>query len=302
MVKGQNQLAGAMDKSIEGIRQDFCGDWLVIAAGKDELYAGDKDDCPETPIGSLRFEPETHGFTEICICVSGTFLLCAGDKCYELQEGDACLLLPGAVHNEIPGRDYLAAWLTVDYSRVVMHLSGRTAGSSFAIADMHVFRPDYEYMRQIDAMRSEMAAKGSFYVDSIKAGMLRLLIAVRRELDHDTSGREESENWKGAIVYEVIGYIKDNLNSYIRLGDAAQAVCVSPNYLNLMFKASTGKTIIQYHEDCRMEIAKGLLKDTAFSINEISSRLGFYDQYHFSKAFKKACGMAPTEYRAANRH
>lgn len=298
MTAERGLLAEVLDREIEAIRRTFGEDWLIAAAGKGGTFAGKRGICPEEPSGTPAFEPESHGFTEICFCASGSFHIAAAGACYGMGPGDLFLLLPGAVHNEVPGRDYSAAWLSVDYGRVVMHLSGRKAGAAFTIDGIHVFRPDGEYMRQIDAMRSEMAEQGSFFIDSVKAGVLRLLVAARRELASGGAGKESAENWKDAIVFEVISFIKDNLNSYIRLCDVAQAVCVSPNYLNVMFKASTGKTIIQYHEDCRMEIAKGLLADPSLSVNEISSRLGYYDQYHFSRAFKKACGKAPTAYRA----
>ena len=46
-----------------------------------------------------------------------------------------------------------------------------------------------------------------------------------------------------------------------------------------------------------MELAKQLLEDSRYTIHEISSRVGYSDGNYFSKTFKKAMGLTPSEYR-----
>lgn len=49
----------------------------------------------------------------------------------------------------------------------------------------------------------------------------------------------------------------------------------------------------------RVTKAKELLEDETVSIKEVCYKVGYSDPNYFSKIFKKATGMTPTEYRSA---
>ena len=46
-----------------------------------------------------------------------------------------------------------------------------------------------------------------------------------------------------------------------------------------------------------MNYAVGLIENTVTPISEILEKTGFYNATHFSKMFKKYCGISSTEYR-----
>ncbi len=65
------------------------------------------------------------------------------------------------------------------------------------------------------------------------------------------------------------------------------------------FKRAFGKTMHQYILETKIETAKQYLIDFPnMRIYEISNALGFYDEFHFSKLFKKLVGVSPKEFRA----
>ncbi len=47
----------------------------------------------------------------------------------------------------------------------------------------------------------------------------------------------------------------------------------------------------------RMDLAKFLLSNDSYGISDIAERIGYTNIYHFSKQFKKKCGISPTDYR-----
>jgi len=64
------------------------------------------------------------------------------------------------------------------------------------------------------------------------------------------------------------------------------------------FKALFGITIHQYMLNHKIELAISYFKNfPEMPIKEISYNLGFYDEYHFSKQFKKIIGVSPSEYK-----
>ena len=79
---------------------------------------------------------------------------------------------------------------------------------------------------------------------------------------------------------------------HVKLRDIAKEVCISENHMNHIFKSVTGTTIANYIEKLRIDLAKQLLIETTISIDHISSKLGYYDRYHFGKSFKKATGLS----------
>jgi len=66
------------------------------------------------------------------------------------------------------------------------------------------------------------------------------------------------------------------------------------------FKIHTGLAPHQYLMQLKLDHAKTLLSSTNMAIKEISSKLGFQSEFHFSKLFKKKTGKAPLKYRQAN--
>lgn len=69
------------------------------------------------------------------------------------------------------------------------------------------------------------------------------------------------------------------------------------DYMNRIFKRTTGYPIIQYVNKVRTDRAKELLQATNLSIGEIGYLTGLNDPYYFSKVFKKHVGVSPQHYK-----
>ncbi|PWN68843.1 AraC family transcriptional regulator [Chryseobacterium phosphatilyticum] len=77
----------------------------------------------------------------------------------------------------------------------------------------------------------------------------------------------------------------------------AEKLSVHVNYLNRCIKKVTGKTTREHIFERIGTEAKILLRDTDWTISEISEALGFDDLAHFNKFFKKQTGTNPTSFR-----
>jgi AraC-like DNA-binding protein len=51
-----------------------------------------------------------------------------------------------------------------------------------------------------------------------------------------------------------------------------------------------------------MNYAVELIHDSKLTIAEIAEKLGYCDQFHFSRQFKKALGKSPIQFRKSGRH
>lgn len=99
------------------------------------------------------------------------------------------------------------------------------------------------------------------------------------------------------IALDAYIYINENLSSDCSLQTIADAVNVSPNYLQNVFTKSFGISPYKYTIIKRIEKAKKMIIVGDKSMFEIASDLGFCSQSHFNSIFKKITGETPLEYR-----
>ncbi len=104
----------------------------------------------------------------------------------------------------------------------------------------------------------------------------------------------------GHTVYAVIRYIDEHLYAMNNLMEMAQELGYSYNYLSHLFRKKTGMTIQAYVSQKKIERSTSLLLQSRYSITEIAAMLNYDCIQSFSKAFKKAMNMSPTEYRAVH--
>ena len=78
----------------------------------------------------------------------------------------------------------------------------------------------------------------------------------------------------------------------------AKELGYSYNYLSHLFRRKTGMTIQAYVTQKKIEQSTKLLSDEQYSITEIATMLNYDCIQSFSKAFRRAMGVSPTEYRA----
>ena len=80
----------------------------------------------------------------------------------------------------------------------------------------------------------------------------------------------------------------------------ADQLHLSANYFGDLIKKETGKSAQEYVQGKIMDTAKDMLVLQEKSISEISYALGYQYPQYFSRAFKKAVGCTPNEFRSQN--
>ena len=91
-------------------------------------------------------------------------------------------------------------------------------------------------------------------------------------------------------------YMEDNLGENFTLDDLARAVGVSRFHFSRLFRVSTGESPMGFSLRLRIEHAKGMLLKGDRRICEIAMALGFFDQSHFARTFRRITGVSPGEY------
>jgi AraC-like DNA-binding protein len=79
----------------------------------------------------------------------------------------------------------------------------------------------------------------------------------------------------------------------------AHAALVSPSLLDQRFREVLGMPPIRYLTEWRMHVARGLLGTADLGVAAVARRVGYESEEAFSRAFKRAHGVAPSRWRAS---
>lgn len=134
--------------------------------------------------------------------------------------------------------------------------------------------------------------------DPYRLGAITSLFSVFNKLRNSQKilpDRQTSE--EDSIVAHIAGFIEQNYYMDIDMNMLCQHIHYSRSYLARSFKAEMQMTIQDFLRDTRINKAISLLLETALSIQEVSTSVGFNDSLYFSKLFSKQIGCSPREYR-----
>lgn len=109
--------------------------------------------------------------------------------------------------------------------------------------------------------------------------------------------REEREQSRSHVFRRALLYIEQKYKDDISMEQIAEYVNLSPHYFSKLFKQHAGETFIDHVTGLRMKEAKHLIVEQGLSLKEICYEVGYKDPNYFSRVFKKATGITPSEYR-----
>lgn len=101
-------------------------------------------------------------------------------------------------------------------------------------------------------------------------------------------------------LHRAVQYIRTHLADHLDLETLAGAACLSPSYFSRIFREETGISIQQAIMDARLKRACELIEYGNLRLSDIGLMVGFQDQSYFSRAFQKAYGVTPSQYRRSH--
>jgi AraC family transcriptional regulator len=134
---------------------------------------------------------------------------------------------------------------------------------------------------------------------AIEGLVLELLALAARLRKTDAVGRERgSPSWLG----EARELLHDRYREHLRVAEVADAVGVHPVHLARVFRLRYGTPIGSYARGLRLGWAAERLTGSDDAIAQIAIEAGFFDQSHFTRAFKQHFGLTPMAYRRVARY
>jgi AraC family transcriptional regulator len=157
----------------------------------------------------------------------------------------------------------------------------------FAVADLQIQQLGHLLLTELEAERLGNRLYAESLANALAVHLIREYSTIQKTV------RQYSGGLSKAKLQKAIAYIQEYLDRDLSLDEIAAASNLSAYHFSRLFKQSTGLAPHQYQIRCRVERAKELLQAGEMTIADIATQVGFYDQSHLSRHFKRIVGVSP---------
>jgi len=113
---------------------------------------------------------------------------------------------------------------------------------------------------------------------------------------------QESSPGNRSVVQYAIHHIRNTEPADLSIHSIAEAIGISTGHLSRMFHQETGRKLVDYLQEVRMEHAARLLREGKLSNEEICDRIGYSRLQYFASKFKEHYGLTLNEYRLKSQY
>ena len=230
--------------------------------------------------------------------ISGTGTLMADDskgitQTYSIKSGQGFLIFPGQITTY-----YADEKLPWEY--VWIEFDGLKVKEILQLTELSPDTPVYRSHSK--DLKEQLLNELLYIVHNAEESPFHLIGHLYLFLDHliqssKRSNSAPSSKMSDYYIKEAIHYIEQNFQNNISIEEIASVCGINRSYFGKIFKKALGRSPQEFLMNYRMLKATELLKLTSLSIAEIGSAVGYENQLHFSRAFKRIYGISPREWR-----
>ena len=252
--------------------------------------------CPE----------HTHGYVEIVYTFKGRALHRVDGKPYILRRGDLLFINYGSTHSVTPHprAQYADIMLKPEF------LDGSLKGTEnvFSLLELKGFKDfsdtverekRFIHFEGDDRKRTEALIEMTVAEQKNERSGTELVKRSALNILLNLIFRNMMENSSPvfAVNEDLLDYIRKNCREKLTAANLAGKCYYSEEHFSRSFKKYAGKTFTEYLTECRVELAKELLRNTDKSVEHIIGECGFSGRTRFFKSFSERTGMTPLKYR-----
>lgn len=139
---------------------------------------------------------------------------------------------------------------------------------------------------------------GQLAADPAINAQINACIALQKLLvDIYNQNTQRGVNRADFAVDQLLATLKEQVNRWWTVREMADFCNLGTAQFRRLFLKRTGMLPKIYIDRLKVQKAGEMLLTDRYRITEITERLGYVDQYHFSRRFKKLTGLSPRSYR-----
>ncbi|MFT5751646.1 MAG: AraC family L-rhamnose operon regulatory protein RhaS [Flavobacteriales bacterium] len=150
-----------------------------------------------------------------------------------------------------------------------------------------------------DAILQEYEAEKEFYKHNISNMVSTTLSIIARNIRRDFAPPIKKGKDTHATIDEILSYIRQHVyeTDLMKISAMADKFNMTNSTLSAYFKKKTGDSLHHYILIYKIHLVKYRLKNTEFTVSEIAYQLGFTDESHLTRIFKKYNNLTPKQYK-----
>ena len=117
------------------------------------------------------------------------------------------------------------------------------------------------------------------------------------EAENIDDNDQKPHSRKLSYVKTFLRLVRANHRKERSIGFYADKMFISPKYLSLIIKESTGRSAAEWIDQYVIQEAKNLLRYSGKNVQQVAYELNFTNQSSFGKYFKHLTGMSPTQFQ-----
>lgn len=247
------------------------------------------------PKAKHHFRQRLHGTNEniLIYCESGKGWIEFRDERYHLSANQAFIIPANEPHTY--GAEKQDPWSIywLHFQGENLHMFDSIIGKTLSIKDSVNSRHEDRLTLFEDIFRNLEMGYNPENMEYISFCLMYFLASIKYLPQY-----REIKNVKvDDVIQKSILYMKQNLENKITLEDIVHEVGYSVSHFITLFTKKTSYPPFVYYNQLRIQKACSYLQFTELKIKEVAFRLGYYDPFHFSKAFLKEMEITPKEYR-----
>lgn len=246
-------------------------------------------------------------YHKLCLIVKGEGVLETDRGAVPIREHQLLFLPAGMAHRfeDAKGRPltlvmscfYEQALHEVEFAGDVLDLFRK----HFLAAVPYQLTDNYRRVRVMDGFRLmmvEQVQKRAGGEARVWCQLLELLVFLTRAWQEREGMRQGNE--RDQMIEGVMAYLENNFNRPIKIDELAELANMSYRRFTEYFRRKTGKTVVQYLSEIRVEYAKKLMIETG-NVLYAAFEAGFGDVAHFYRVFKKITRQTPGQFISTGR-
>ncbi len=291
---------------------DICKNGTNASLSEEDFYLKNGQDV--TVKSNLRYFQKplhSHQFFEIIIVLEGSCVNHVAQKMITLHKGDICFIAPNTPHEFFVNSHDAIAYNVLVRTSTFQNTFANIYGKHDLISDFftgNLYHKNHcpyilcktdcedDLVEILYKMIHEELSPQKFNERYMNTLFELFMLLLLRNHEYHISIGDTTDGKKFESITAILTYIQANYRT-LTLLEAATFFNYSEGHLSRLIKQATGQNFSEIIQTIKLKQATRLLLESELSISEIVDEIGYTDNSHFYKIFKKNYGCTPVQYR-----